>query len=331
MNLPGGMAESAMSNVKAITATCPVCGSDASYDFTGSDLMFGTPGSYDYARCKDCGAVFQVPMPDAEQIAAFYPDDYEQYQAERPKRLKNIEKGALKAVHGYRHLGVPDKYVLAGQLLGRLKYRNTPPYRSGRQALDIGCGNGKFLIKLRELGWEAQGVEFNAGAVEVCRDSGLNVIHGDLHSAGFADNSFDMVSARHLIEHLPNPNSFMAEIARILKPGGYLYIRTPSSKALGRSLFGKYWFPNEVPRHLVLYSPGNLTRLALRHGLTKGRLVTQTSPKYVLNSIDYVTGRLKETSKKSSLRRLLARLLYVWPARLAGLGDEIVAIYEKKN
>ena len=320
-----------MTQDKTIAEACPVCGASAVYDFTGEDLMFGTPGSYDYGRCTGCGAVFQVPMPDTEQIAAFYPDDYEQYQAESPKRLKNIEKGALRAVHGYRHLNVHGKYILAGKLLGRMKYRNTPPFRNGRQALDIGCGNGKFLLKLRALGWEAQGVEFNAGAVAVCHDSGLKVFHGDLESADFADGSFDMVSARHLIEHLPDPNSFMAEVARILKPGGYLYIRTPSSSALGRKLFGKYWFPNEVPRHLVLYSPENLALLARMHGLTKARIITQTSPKFVLNSIDYLAGRQKETSKKSSLRRLLARLFYVWPAKLTGLGDEIVAMFDKKN
>ena len=320
-----------MSNPPIIADPCPVCGAGASHDFTGSDFMFGTPGSYDYGRCDQCGTVFQVPMPNAEQIAGFYPDDYEQYQPERPKRLKNMEKGALRAVHGYRHLKVPALYIVVGQLLGRLKYRNTPPFRGAGKALDIGCGNGKFLLKLRELGWEAQGVEFNAGAVAVCHDSGLQVFHGDLHAAAFPDASFDMVSARHLIEHLPDPHGFMAEIARILKPGGYLYIRTPSSKALGRRLFGKYWFPNEVPRHLVLFSPANLTLLARRHGLTKGRVTTQTSPKYFLNSIDYASGRRKETSKKSALRRLLARLLYVWPARLTGLGDEIVAIFEKQN
>jgi hypothetical protein len=143
-----------MSSDKAITDACPVCGSAASYDFSGSDLMFATSGSYDYGRCKQCAAVFQVPMPDTKQIAGFYPDDYEQYQPERPKRLKDIEKGSLKAVFGYQHLDVPAGSVLAGQLFGRLKYRNTPPFRSGRQALDIGCGNGKFLIKLRALGWE---------------------------------------------------------------------------------------------------------------------------------------------------------------------------------
>lgn len=318
-----------MKNDKPVADSCPVCGAESHYDFTGSDLMFGRPGSYDYAQCDRCGAVFQIPMPGAEKIAAFYPDDYEQYQPEPSRPLKDIEKGALKAVHGYGHFDVPGKYILAGHFLGHTKYRNTPPFRSGRQALDIGCGNGKFLGKLRAQGWEAQGVEFNEQAVEVCRNSSLKVFHGDLHAAGFPNASFDMVAARHLIEHLPDPNGFMSEVARILRPGGYFYIRTPNSRALGRKIFGKYWFPNEVPRHLVLFSPENLSLLAQQHGLKKDRLVKITSPKFVLNSLDYVTGGRKEFSKRSSLRRLLARMLYVWPARVTGLGDEIVAIYGK--
>ena len=318
-----------MIDTPMIRDSCPVCGGSAHLEFTGSDLLFDKPGDYHYACCTECAAVFQAPMPDNEQIASFYPDEYEQYQPERSKPANNFEKGALKAVHGYDHLDVPGVYILLGQLFGRTKYRNTPPFRSGRQALDIGCGNGKFLGKLRILGWEPQGVEFNEGAVNVCRDNGLTVSHGDLQSAGFPDESFDMVSARHVIEHIPDPDRFIAEIARILKPGGYFYIRTPNSKALGRKVFAKYWFPNDVPRHLVLFSRTNLTLLAGRYGLAKLRAVTLSSPKAVLNSIDYATGGQKETSKRSSWRRLLARFFYVWPARMTGLGDEIVASYEK--
>lgn len=312
-------------------APCPVCGGAAQHDFTGSDLMFGMAGSYDYCRCEQCSAIFQSPMPDEDQIATFYPDEYQQYQPERTKRIKNTEKGALRAVHGYRHLEVPAGYIALGHVLGRTKYRHTPRFLSGHRALDIGCGNGKFLNKLRNLGWDAQGVEFNQGAVAVCRDNGLTVHHGDLHSAGFSDACFDLVTARHVIEHIPDPNAFMSEVARILRPGGYFHVRTPNNRALGRNLFGKYWFPNEVPRHLVLFSPDSLTLLAGRHGLKKLRVMTQSTPKAVLNSVDYAIGREKESSKRHSLRRLLARLLYVLPATLLRRGDEIIAVYEKQS
>ncbi|MGB5439387.1 MAG: class I SAM-dependent methyltransferase [Gammaproteobacteria bacterium] len=311
--------------------SCPVCGGSARPDFSGRDLLFDRPGEYQYARCRECAAVFQTPMPDNERIASFYPDEYEQYQPERTKPVKSFEKGALRAVHGYSHLQVPPLYILAGQLLGRSKYRDAPPFRPGHRALDIGCGNGKFLNKLRSLGWDAQGVEFNAAAAGVCHANGLTVFHGDLHSAGFPDAGFDMVSARHVIEHIPEPDRFMAEVARILRPGGYFYVRTPNSKALGRKLFGRYWFPNDVPRHLVLFSPENLSALAGRHGLKKTSLLTFSSPKAVLNSIDYARDGRNGVSKRSSWRRLLARIFYVWPSRISARGDEIFAIYEKHD
>ncbi len=314
-----------------VATACPVCGGRAQHDFSGTDLMFGHAENYDYSCCKQCGVVFQDPMPGLEQIAGFYQQEYEQYQPERAKRIKDLEKGALKAVHGYRHFEVSAIYTVLGQLLGRTKYRTTPYFVEGHRALDIGCGNGKFLGKLCRLGWDAQGVEFNEGAVEVCRASGLTVAHGDLHSAGFPDACFDMVSARHVIEHIPDPNAFVAEIARILRPGGCFYMRTPNSNALGRKLFGRYWYPNEVPRHLVLFAPGNLTLLAGRHGLKKLRVTTQSSPKAVLNSVDYAFSWKNETSKRRSLRRFLARLFYVLPARLFRRGDEIFAVYEKQS
>ena len=82
-----------MEKDKRVIDACPVCGAAARYDFTGSDLLFGKPGEYRYARCTECAAVFQTPMPDTERIASFYPDEYDQYQPERTKPAKNFEKG----------------------------------------------------------------------------------------------------------------------------------------------------------------------------------------------------------------------------------------------
>ncbi len=313
-----------------VAISCPVCGSSALHEFCGNDLMFGTPGSYDYSRCTLCGIVFQTPMPNSEQIASYYPEQYEQYQPERSKRLKNFEKGALKAVFGYQHFDVPNAFIYVGRLLGPIKYSDTPPFRVGRRALDIGCANGKFLSKLNAMGWDAQGVEFDKVAVDVCRNSGLSVFHGDLHTAGFPDQSFDMVSARHVIEHVPDPEKFMAEIARILRPSGYFYAKTPNSKALGRKVFGRYWYPNDVPRHLVLFSIANLTAMAQRHGMKRTKAKIQTSPKAVLNSLDYVIGKKGKASKRRQLLRILARILYVWPVATTNQGDEIFAIFEKQ-
>jgi SAM-dependent methyltransferase len=171
-------------------------------------------------------------------------------------------------------------------------------------------------------------VEINPIAVEACRKAGLKVFHGDLQAAAFDDEIFDLVSARHLIEHIPDPGNFVGEVARILKKGGRLVLITPNSQALGRRWFSTYWFADEVPRHLVLFCPANLRMLIERHGLRPITEKTLTTPKIILNSWDYLIGNKGKPSKKRKVRRVLARL-YVMLAAVIHRGDVIFAIYEK--
>ena len=120
----------------------------------------------------------------------------------------------------------------------------------------------------------------------------------------------------------------MTEIARILKPGGRLWLRTPNNRALGRAWFGSYWFPNETPRHLFLFSEASLNRLAERHGLQPLLVTALVKEKHILNSLDYKLGNKGKPSKKRKLRQWLAKL-YVPLAWGSGRGDELFALYEK--
>jgi SAM-dependent methyltransferase len=178
------------------------------------------------------------------------------------------------------------------------------------------------------IGWRFQGVELSPIAVKACRSIGLKVFHGDLHTAAFEKNSFDLITARHVIEHIPNPAGFMHEISRILKRGGRLAIETPNSKALGRKWFGVNWFANDVPRHLILYNSTNLHMLAGHHGLRLVEAKMLTSAKIILNSWDYFSRNRHKPSKKRKIPRLLAQL-YVVLATLYGRGDNVFAVYKK--
>jgi len=194
--------------------------------------------------------------------------------------------------------------------------------------LDIGCGNGRFLLRMQQLGWQVQGVEFNQTAVNICRRNKLDVFHGELEDAGLEAQSFDLISARHVIEHVQDPDTFIADITRLLKSGGRLHLRTPSSEALSRSIFGRNWFPNEVPRHLILFSKKNLNMLAARHGLEPVIVRTNVRTNWVLNSFDYKTGNTGRPYRKSKLYRLLVKV-YVPFAGLSGRGEEVFAVYRK--
>ena len=193
---------------------------------------------------------------------------------------------------------------------------------------DVGCGGGKYLVAMQGLAWQPYGVEFNAQAVKACREAGLDVFQGELSEAGFTDDSFDLVTARHVIEHMPQPTDFVRELYRVVKPGGMMVLKTPNSQALGRGWFGDDWFANEVPRHLVLFSPANLKQLAENTGFIQTVSETFTTPKIVLNSWDYRQQNPPESSKRKKLPRLIARL-YVMAAAASGRGDELFAIFRK--
>jgi 2-polyprenyl-3-methyl-5-hydroxy-6-metoxy-1,4-benzoquinol methylase len=268
-------------------------------------------------------------MPTTDQITSFYPEEYKPHeQLGVPKQCSRLKLAVLHHKYGYTHLEVPKFLRLIAPILSVFKYRDSIQFVPNGKAIDVGCGNGKFMRTMNFLGWRFQGVELNSTAVQACRSIGLSVFHGDLHAANLQNNSVDLITARQVIEHIPNPAIFMHEISRALKKGGRLVIETPNSMALGRQWFGANWFANDVPRHLVLYCPTNLNMLAKHYGLRLVEAKLFTSPKIILNSWDYLTGNRGSPSKKRKIRRLMAQF-YVVLATVFRRGDIIFAIYEK--
>lgn len=312
-----------------LESKCPLCNSRGTFSFQGKDLLFDKPGTYQYMQCKHCAAVYQEPMPSLNEIVRYYPDDYGVYK-EIPnlKHHSHAKLGVLRSKYNYTHLDAPRLYRQLSPVISFFRYNDAIRYVQNGKGLDIGCGNGKFIRDMNSLGWNFEGVEFNPIAVDICRKAGLNVFHGDLHDAAFKDNSFDLVSARHVIEHIPDPANFMREIARILKKGGRLVIKTPNSRALGRKWFGMHWFENDVPRHLILFCSSNLKMLTERFGLNQITVKTFTGPRVILNSLDYLTGNRGKPYHKYKIYRFLVRL-YVLSAILSRRGDELFAVYEK--
>jgi len=318
------------SKAESIESKCPLCNSKGFFSFKGRDFLYDKPENYQYMQCNHCTAVYQEPMPTLDEIIRYYPHDYGVYTKIPPLKHFSLSRlGVLNYKYNYTDLKIPLIFKMLSPAISAFKYRDTIRYIPNGKGLDIGCGNGKFIRDMNSLGWQFEGVEFNSIAVDICSKAGIKVFHGDLHTAAFKDNSFDLISARHVIEHIPDPANIMKEIARILKSGGRLVIKTPNSLALGRRWFGIHWFANDVPRHLILFCPANLRMLAERFGLRQITMKTFTGPRIILNSLDYLTGNQgNKPYNKRKVFRLLVRL-YILSAFISRRGDEVFAIYEK--
>src|SRR5262249_487357 len=101
----------------------------------------------------------------------------------------------------------------------------------GMKVLDLGCGDGRKLWTLKQLGCDVVGVEFDGEAGATGRDLGLDVRLGSLEEQDFPTATFDAVLMSHVIEHLPDPKATLQECLRILKPGGQLRMLTPNAAA----------------------------------------------------------------------------------------------------
>jgi O-antigen chain-terminating methyltransferase len=115
-------------------------------------------------------------------------------------------------------------------------------------ALDLGCGRGEWLELLAECGLQGRGVDLDEGMLAACRERGLQVQRGDALAAlrALPDASLALVSAFHLVEHLPIAlvQELIAEAHRVLRPGGLLILETPNPENLSVGAASFYLDPS---------------------------------------------------------------------------------------
>lgn len=102
------------------------------------------------------------------------------------------------------------------------------PDRPGGRALDVGCGVGQVLRRLVDAGFEAQGVEVSEPNVARARQAGLRCELYDGRRLPFPDRHFASVGALNVLEHVEEPEAFLAELVRVTEPDGRVVVSSPN-------------------------------------------------------------------------------------------------------
>lgn len=253
---------------------CPVCGSaERSIRYSGlTDRVFCVAdGTWNLYRCERCASGYLDPRPTSDSIGRAYAGYYTHDAEDHPIVRRNGRLRSLlhDLINGYQnhHYGLQRSPALPmGRWLLPLlpslrtaadaECRHLPPLPTGGgRLLDVGCGNGGFLMLVRQAGWQVEGLDFDVGAVDAARSRGLDVHHGGVETLVDRGARFDVITLCHVIEHLHDPMATLRRLHTLLKPGGMLWLDTPNFDSFGAVRYEANWRGLETPRHLLLFTP----------------------------------------------------------------------------
>lgn len=276
--------------------TCPMCGSahrEVLHDGLVDNVFFVAPGRWTLHLCDQCSSAYLDPRPNPVSIGKAYGTYYThvagsgQSDTVHSGFLRRLKRRLANGYWNY-HYGTQRypasifgvwiaKFLSSRREILDIAFRYLPKPTKGQRLLDIGCGNGDFLVHAQEAGWLVCGLEPDPKAAATTRQRGLEVLVGTVDLLASESSCFDAITLSHVIEHVHEPRQLLQAVYRLLKPGGIVYIETPNIQSHGAQLFGKNWRGLETPRHLVLFNPTSLKDMLFVTGFDDIRLKRRTT------------------------------------------------------
>lgn len=294
-------------------AACHICGTAGLPVQTGVMDPDGTvPGEWSFSKCanRDCGLVWLDPAP----IEADLWKAYTRYHTHTRNSSGRVEKLVLGLANRFARAALIPLWASNGlrREASCLKYMTLKSLPAGK-LLDVGCGGGRFMNRMRRRGWEVEGIDFDEKATgKIVRRYGMKTYTGDLITCALPESSYDAITMSHTIEHLFDPIKTLKECLRILKPGGKLVITTPNIEGAAADLFGAHWRGWEPPRHLHLFSVASLESLLRGAGFEISELRTSAADAAGI----YRASRIAQQNKTSQASFLFRVSLMFWSYRM---------------
>jgi 2-polyprenyl-3-methyl-5-hydroxy-6-metoxy-1,4-benzoquinol methylase len=215
---------------------------------------------------------------------------------------------------------VPLAFPLRQQL--DFFYRHLP--RTPARLLDVGCGNGVFLLRAKAAGWSVTGLEPDPVAAAGVRECGVDVHCGTLETF-HPREAFDVATASHVIEHVHDPKAFLQQIIQLLRDGGSVWLATPNVESIGHRVFGRAWRGLEPPRHITIFSARALRTLLESAGFCDIRFRRRgRGASYILEA-----SRKLAAARAVKPRRLPTMLVDLLASCSATVGEELVVTARK--
>lgn len=299
-------------------------------------------------QCRRCTLGYLNPRPVREDLGRLYAQDYEAYQPVAEKKASwrrrlsaYLERWVCRVRLGYPPPATSRLARLTAWLLSPWFFPSREallavPFTGQGRLLDYGCGSGWYLARMRARGWRVVGVDLSPYAAAAAREHyGLEVYVGTLPHPCVPPASFDLVTMGQVLEHVPDPHEIIAAVAAVLRPGGRLALSVPNLASWGRRAFGPYWWPLQLPLHLLHFTPAALRQLMDQHGLAVREVRMLRMSNWMQRSFAQGEGdgwrrHSPPLPRWLGRRRLTAKLLTAWTV-LSGQADGLYLLAEKRQ
>jgi 2-polyprenyl-3-methyl-5-hydroxy-6-metoxy-1,4-benzoquinol methylase len=304
------------------------------------DLLFGSPGVYQYLECCNCGTL-RLMAPNGLSLQERYPPAYSR------RKVPVKPPGTFrKAIRMYRDLvNSIGRRASVGKRSSKISgvlsavwnvldvdgtMRVGLPTSGRKSLLDVGCGDGSYLLKMHRLGWQVHGVETSEDSVAICQSLGLAVTYGNIEHAVLPRPFFDVIVLKHVLEHVEEPRSFLIVLRNLLSETGRIYITTPNAGSYNSLRFGENWLGLDVSRHEQVFTRAGLERLAMEAGLSVDKLdLSHRIDRFVA-----FAGYMRESGKNPYLESSLPLVLLSYVSLFKNVltktaGDEIYIVLKK--
>ncbi len=242
-------------------------------------MQFGSREKFEYLKCNSCGLLWIKNIP--ENLGDYYPDNYFSFKKGK-KFQNNIIRHTIDLLRVKSELNQGKFHIFTNKFIKRLDYLDWIKYANLDQTaniLDIGCGSGKLLQKMRLGGFaNTQGLDPFIEQT-IYYNNGLTIHKQELEEfAQLNPHKFDLIMLHHSYEHMSEPAKVMDKLAAMLSKNGLLLIRIPLCDSLAWERYHENWAHLDAPRHLFLHTKKSLKTLAEKSGLTIKQTIYDSAP-----------------------------------------------------
>ena len=230
--------------------------------------------TFDLYHDEELDMLVTYPQPSLENLGKYY--ESVDYISHTDSKRSLFEK----CYHFIKSIALKNKLNLVNSL---------QPAKGS--VLDIGAGTGDFLSVVKENGWNTIGVEPSEKAKAIAQKKGVSFVE---QTSELENNSFDVITMWHVLEHVPNLDNQIKELKRLLKPNGSLIIAVPNFKSFDAKQYGNFWAAYDVPIHFWHFSKTAIKKLFAKEDMELVKVLPMKFDSFYVSLLSekYKTGKM---------------------------------------